>query len=202
MNPINTKPRHRNYLCIVPAALAIVGVLSLQAQTPNPLGGAGTRSVAVLLCQYADKPNTYGYTPASILPAWVGGTATVNNATVDNSINGLVRDASLGTVDFNGTQAFGWYTLPGALATYPSGSDAGDACIVAAQQNGVNLSPFTYVAVYMNDVLNDASGISWTGKWNNQKPSPTSWNRSHSIAKREFAANVPDYLNRNGKCSF
>ena len=49
------------------AALLAAGTLPLQAQAPTPYGGAGTRPVAVLLCQYADKPNTYGYTPAGVL---------------------------------------------------------------------------------------------------------------------------------------
>jgi hypothetical protein len=72
-----------------------------------------------------------------------------------------------------GTQAFGWYTLPNPLSSYAAGSDAGNDCIAAAQNNGVNLTPFTYVAVYMNDVLGDSSGESWTAKL--PTASPTQW---------------------------
>ena len=136
--------------------------LPLLAQAPTPTGGAGSRPVAILLCQYSDKPNTYNFTPAMVLGTWLTNTLVVNGATVDNSINGLVQEASLGTIDFLGSQAFGWYTLPNPLSSYPTGPDAGNACIAAAQQNGVNLKPFTYVAVYMNDILNDAQGESWT----------------------------------------
>ncbi len=156
--------------------LFAAGTFPLHAQVPVPTGGAGTRSVAVLLCQYADKPNTYGFTAAGILATtWLPNTITLNGATVDNSISGLVQDASLGTISLQGTQAFGWFTLPNPLSSYAAGSDAGNACIAAAQQNGVNLTPFTYVAVYMNDVLNDASGESWSATLPGPT-SPTEWN--------------------------
>lgn len=145
----------------------------VRAQTPT--GGGGSRPVAVLLCQYADKPNTYGYTPATVLPMWLGQTITVNGANVDSSINGLVQDASLGSLNFNGTQAFGWFTLPNPLASYTTGDAAGNDCIAAAQQNGVNLQPFTYVAIYMNDALGDAQGESWTATLPGP-PSPTNLN--------------------------
>jgi hypothetical protein len=156
--------------------LFAAGILPLQAQTPTPLGGAGARPVAVLLCKYSDKPNTYGFTPAGILATtWLPNTITVNGAPVDNSISGLVQDASLGAISFQGTQAFGWFTLPNPLSSYPTGPDAGNACIAAAQSNGVNFRPFTYVAVYMNDVLNDATGEAWTATLPGPA-SPTPWN--------------------------
>ncbi|MBV9264911.1 MAG: hypothetical protein JO061_01960, partial [Acidobacteriaceae bacterium] len=150
----------------------VAGTLPLHAQTPY--GGAGTRPVAVLLCQYSDKPNTYGFTPAAVLATWINNPVTFNGATADDSINGLVQDASNGTIGLQGTQAFGWYTLPNPLSSYATGSAAGTDCIAAAQQNGVNLAPFTYVAVYMNDALGDAQGESWTRPL--ATPSPTRLN--------------------------
>lgn len=149
------------------AGLCVAGILPLQAQTVVP----GPRALAVLLCQYSDKPNTYGYTAAGILNStWLPNNISMNGATVDNSISGLIAEATYGTITFTGTQAFGWFTLPNPLASYPVSSNAGDDCIAAAQMNGVNLTPFTYVAVYVNDVLNDASGESWTATL----PGPTS----------------------------
>jgi hypothetical protein len=149
------------------AGLCAAATLPLQAQTVAP----GPRAVAVLLCQYSDKPNTYGYTAAGILNStWLANNISMNGATVDNSISGLIAEATYGNITFTGTQAFGWFTLPNPLASYPVSSNAGDDCIAAAQTNGVNLTPFTYVAVYVNDVLNDASGESWTATL----PGPTS----------------------------
>jgi len=143
----------------VVAGFSVLATLPLQAQTV----ATGPRAVAVLLCQYSDKPNTYGYTAAGILnTTWLPNNITMNGATVDNSISGLIAEATYGNITLTGTQAFGWFTLPNPLASYPVSSNAGDDCITAAQSNGVNLTPFTYVAVYVNDVLNDASGESWT----------------------------------------
>ncbi len=141
------------------------------------------------MCQYSDKPNTYGFTTATVLSTWVTNTQTVNGATVDDSINGLVQDASGGTVNFQGTQAFGWYTLPNPLSYYvalgnppppqPDGAmAAGNDCIAAAQKAGVNLAPFAYVVSYMNDIIANASGESWTAKWNGAPTSPTALNAS------------------------
>jgi len=141
------------------AGLCVARTMPMQAQTVVP----GPRAVAVLLCQYSDKPNTYGYTAAGILnSAWLPNNISMNGATFDNSISGLIAEATYGNITLTGTQAFGWFTLPNPLAGYPVSSNAGDDCIAAAQKNGVNLTPFTYVAVYVNDVLGDASGESWT----------------------------------------
>jgi hypothetical protein len=140
------------------AGLFVASRLPMQAQTkPTPTGGAGTRSVLVLLCQYPDVPNTYGFTAAGILNTWMTNTGTVNGQTVDDSINGLVQDTSGGTISLQGTQAYGWYTLPKPLSYYsqfpwtgnsPDGGNmAGNDCIAAAQNAGVNLAPFTYAAV-------------------------------------------------------
>jgi hypothetical protein len=153
------------------AGLFVAGALPLLAQT-------GARPVAVLLCQYADKPNTYGFTPAGLLAStWVPNNITMNGATVDNSIPGLVQEASYGQLTMPGNLAFGWFTLPNPLSSYPVSSNAGDDCIAAAQKNGVNLAPFTYVAVYVNDVLNDAMGESWTAKL----PGPASPTQLNSL---------------------
>ena len=175
-----TKRRHTMLAAF--AAVIAAGTLPLHAQTPT--GGAGSRPVAVLFCQYSDKPSTYGFTPAGILTNWTGGTLTVNGATVDNSINGLVKEASEGAVDLQGTQAFGWFTLPNTFFGYlgidtrtnqAAGAIAvGNDCITAAQNGGVNLAPFTYVAVYVNDSLPRLGGASWTA--NLPTPSPTTWN--------------------------
>lgn len=177
MQTIAMKSRKVNPVSLaVLAGLFVAGTLPLQAQVPVPTGGAGTRSVAVLLCQYSDKPNTYGFTAAGLLAStWLPNPITLNGATVDNSISGLVQEASLGQISFQGTQAFGWFTLPNPLSSYATGSDAGNACIAAAQNKGVNLTPFTYVAVYMNDVLGDATGESWFATLPGPT-SPTEWN--------------------------
>jgi hypothetical protein len=154
------------------AGISFFGTVAASAQTPTPTGGAGTRAVGVLLCQYPDKPNTYGLTAANLLATtWLPNIVQINGANVDNSISGLIQDASLGTISFQGTQAFGWFTLPQPLTyylQYPYGQAtdgatmAGNDCIAAAQTAGVNLAPFTYVAVYVNDVLaSGASGESW-----------------------------------------
>ena len=162
MKRINLKLRSKKlgWLAAL-AGLVATNALPLHAQAPVPYGGAGPRPVAVLLCQYAGNPNTYGFTPASILATWMSNTGTVNGAMVDDSINGLVQDASLGTINFQGTQAFGWFTLPNPLSSYTTGYDAGNDCIGVAQKNGVNFAPFKYVAVYMNDALADAQGESY-----------------------------------------
>lgn len=157
----------------VAAGLFAGGSIPLHAQTPT--GGAGTRPVALLLCQYADKPETYGFTPAGILGHWVGNTYSLNGSVVDNSINGLVQDASFGKLSFQGTQAFGWFKLTNPLSSYAKGSAAGNDCIEVAQRNGVDLRPFTYVTVYMNDVLPDANGVTWRATLPGP-PSPTVWN--------------------------
>jgi len=142
------------------AAVFIANRLPLHAQA---VGTAvpGSRPVAVLLCQYQGNTNTYGFTPAGILGTWLSNTLVWNGATVDNSINGLVTDASLGLVNLQGTQAFGWYMVPKPLSGYTVGSDVGTDCIAGAQAAGVNLTPFTYVMMYMNDALPDAAGESW-----------------------------------------
>ncbi|MBV8895288.1 MAG: hypothetical protein JO051_02170, partial [Acidobacteriaceae bacterium] len=144
---------------VAAAGLFVAGTVTLHAQTPN--GGAGPRPVAILLCQYPDKPDTYGFKPADILATWMSNTLMVNGAPVDNSINGLVQEASGGTVNFQGTQAFGWFTLPNPFSSYATGYDAGNDCIATAQSKGVNLTPFVYAAIYMNDKLADAMGESW-----------------------------------------
>lgn len=165
-------PRVKLVSLAAAAVLFVAGTVQLRAQVPTPYGGAGSRPVAVLLCQYSDKPNTYGFTPAAILVHWLTNTGTVNGATVDDSINGLVQDASFGTINLNGTQAFGWFTLPNPLSYYTNIGDgtgglngtqtAGADCVTAAQNGGVNLTPFTYVAMYFNDQLGDgAQGESW-----------------------------------------
>src|ERR1700761_8078995 len=96
--------------------LFAAGSPALHAQTP--LGGAGSRPVAILLCQYSGETNNYGLMPADILGEWMSDTLTVNGAPVDDSINGLVSEASEGTLNFQGSQAFGWYTLPNPLTYY------------------------------------------------------------------------------------
>ena len=102
---------------------------------------------------------------------------------VDNSINGLVQEASAGTVNFQGSQAFGWFTLPNTTAFYkalPAANPAdpgiaiGNDCIAAAQKSGIDKAPFTYMAVYINDSMPSAAGVSWTASL--PKPSPTTWN--------------------------
>lgn len=168
--------------------LFVAGTLPLHAQAPTPYGGAGTRPVAVLFCQYSDKPNTYGFTPAGILAnTWLPNSIkfTYTGATGDNSISGLIQEASLGTISLQGTQAFGWFTLPKPLSAYPgdpndsgasAGAIVGNDCIATAQQNGVSLAAFTYVAVYMNDAIPIASGVSWPTTWTGATTSPTAFN--------------------------
>jgi hypothetical protein len=154
-----THSKHLSFAAI--AGLFVTVTLPLVAQTPTPYGGAGSRPVAVLLCQYSDVPNTYGVTTDYILAQWMSNTYTLGGTPVDNSINGLVQEASGGTVDFRGTRAFGWYTLPNPKSFYRTGTVAGNDCIGVAQRSGVDLAPFTYVAVYLNDSMSDAAGLSW-----------------------------------------
>jgi len=173
------EPKHMEFtefkrLLFVAAAGLLIGAAG-PADAQTPLGGAGPRPVAVLLCRYADKPNTYGFTPTAVLGMWTGNTFTSNGTTVDNSISGLVDEVSNGTVNFQGTQAFGWYTLPKPLSGYETGDAAGNDCIAAAQQNGANLRIFPYVAVYVNDQLPDAQAKTWTATLPGP-PSPTMWN--------------------------
>jgi hypothetical protein len=134
------------------AALGVTRQGSVQAQAVAPR----TIPFAVLLCQYADKPDTYGFTAAGIQTTWTGATATVNGVTIDSSINGAVTEASLGAFNLRGTQVFGWYNLPKTLAAYTgSGTgmmDAAADCVAAAQAAGANLSAFPNIAIYYNDV--------------------------------------------------
>lgn len=145
--------------------LAIAGMIlaggSLHAQTP--VGGAGSRPFALLFCTYADKPSTYNVTPASVLNTfWLPNQISYKNAMVDNSISGLVQDASFGSVDFQGTRAFGWFALPKPMSGYAGNMQeinvAAD-CVRAALANNVDFTGFRYIAVYMNDDLPSSSGF-------------------------------------------
>lgn len=131
------------------AALGVTRQGTAQAQ-------AVTIPFGVLLCQYADKPDTYGFTAAGIQNTWTGATATVNGATIDSSINGAVTEASLGAFNLRGTQVFGWFALPKTLAAYTASAtgmmDAAGDCIAAARAAGANLSTFPNIAIYYNDV--------------------------------------------------
>jgi hypothetical protein len=147
----------RHLFAALASVLLLVAVLAgvtrvVQAQQATPT----TIPFGVLLCQYADKPNTYGFTAAGIQTTWTGATATVNGVTIDSSINGMVTEASLGAFNLRGTQVFGWYALPKSLATYTASAsgmrDAGADCVAAAQAAGANLSAFPNIAVYFNDV--------------------------------------------------
>ena len=153
------------------AALAVVlcmGILpanaAFRAQTA-PTTLSPTRPVAALLCRYADVETTFGFTADGIQQhMWAG----------PKSIDALVQEASLGTMNLNGSQTFGWFTLPGTMASYPAdfvgAAQIARDCSAAAQAGGVDLSAFTYEMVYLNDRLGGMEGGSFTSAFNGRPP--------------------------------
>ena len=115
---------------------------------------ATTRPFIALLCRFADKPATFGITPERIQETLVG---------PGRSVDGYVREMSLGQASIAGSRAAGWFALPKTMAEY--GTDVAAAypiaqdCAAAAATGGVDLAPYQDVIVYLNDQLPGAEGV-------------------------------------------
>jgi hypothetical protein len=141
---------------MVLAAIGVMaGVLAINAVTP---AGARrvvtTKAFVALLCRYSDNDKTFNITPATIDAMLTGS---------PNSIDGIVREASLGEVNIAGSKTFGWFALPkpktGYTTEWSSRAELVRDCAVAATAGGVNLAPFENVMVFVNDLLPGAHGI-------------------------------------------
>lgn len=103
-----------------------------------------------LLCRSAGNAQTYAVTPERIQSMLVG---------EPRSIDGYLREMSLGRVSIAGSRAAGWFDLPRASSSYPDTFqgmvDLTRDCAAAATAGGVDLNPFSNVMVFLNDVLVD-----------------------------------------------
>ena len=110
-SPQNSSRRSAGRPMMVLAAIGVMaGVLAINAVTP-----AGARRVVTtkafiaLLCRYSDNDKTFNITPATIDNMLTGS---------PNSIDGIVREASLGEVNIAGSKTFGWFALPKPKSGY------------------------------------------------------------------------------------
>lgn len=158
--PQNSSRRSAGRPIMVLAAIGVMaGVLAINAVTP-----AGARRVVTtkafiaLLCRYSDNDKTFNITPATIDTMLTGS---------PNSIDGIVREASLGEVNIAGSKAFGWFALPKPKSGYTTEWESRAAlvrdCAAAATAGGVNLAPFDNVMVFVNDLLPGAHGVTLGG---------------------------------------
>ncbi len=113
------------------------------AQTTGP-----NRPVLALLCRFADVPGTYDFAADRIGAMFTG----------DQSLDGWVREMSYGQINFAGSRGSGWHVLPKNRAAYLSGDsvpldNVSQDCAAAAQAAGVDLSPYFYFAVFLNDEI-------------------------------------------------
>jgi hypothetical protein len=136
--------RRSAVVCAAAAMLLAAGTVSMIEPADAQLATGPDRPVLALLCAYPGLP-TFDVTAAQIQATWVG----------NGSIDSMVREVSLGTVNVAGSQAFGWYTLPKTKEQYGgSPFDVFTDCLALARAAGVDPSGFMHAIAYSNEDFN------------------------------------------------
>ncbi len=176
-------PRRRRRLLALLAVLALLGSAACSDDADgSPADGAGDEAAAAtewsfddrgveakeadrdgeaqpavrpfvaLLCRGAGNAQTYAVTPERIQSMLVG---------EPRSIDGYLKEMSLGRVSIAGSRAFGWYDLPKATTAYPDTIEGNEEmtrdCANQATAAGVDLGPFSNVMIFLNDALADST---------------------------------------------
>jgi hypothetical protein len=148
-----------------PAAPAAIRVQSLQLDRAFPrqrdavspeTQAVTSRPYAVILCKFADiatEPFTVARAQQVIGPTYPG-------------VGDFYSEMSLGQVNLNGSQVFGWYTLPNPRSYYVVGGTAdlgklATDCTAAADAD-VNFPSFAGINTQFNA---DLDCCSWGGGW-------------------------------------
>ena len=154
--PTNHRPAARGRLTRVAVVAALAaGVIAVGTRGPvQAQQVSANRAFIAVMCQFAGNTSTYGITPATI--------DTMLNGS-PYSLDGYVREMSLGAANTAGSRAAGWFTLSKAKSAYPTDWGGSETlikdCAAAAVAGGVDLTPFRNIIVYVNDVLpSGASG--------------------------------------------
>lgn len=130
------------------ATLLGIGVPGSVAQQVN-----GTRPFLALMCTFADNAETYGFTTTQIDNMLTGS---------PYSLDGYVREMSMGAMNLAGSRAAGWFPLGKPRTAYtpdfPGAGAIAEDCAAAAMAGGVNFGPYRDLMVFLNDQLPGAEG--------------------------------------------
>lgn len=134
--PVRLRGAERNGKVKVEAGtLAADGTGTGTTGTGSAVTAPGMRTVAVLMVNFADNPQT-PWTADAVAGAYFGAA---------NSANAYFQDSSDGRIGFSG-EVFGWLTISRASTTTCDWSAWGTAASAAATSAGIDLSAFQHIS--------------------------------------------------------